>query len=63
MELVPLWQFQRTMRDYAFAKKFDLDIISVIEHDEEGVYTGDGKHVHSDFLNGLNNQDKTLSKK
>lgn len=44
-------------RDYAFAKKFDLDIISVIEHDEEGVYTGDGKHIQSDFLNGLNNQD------
>ena len=44
-------------RDYAFAKKFDLDIISVIEHDEEGVYTGDGKHIQSDFLNGLYNQD------
>lgn len=44
-------------RDYAFAKKFDLDIITVIEHDEEGVYTGDGKHIQSDFLNGLHNQD------
>ena len=44
-------------RDYTFAQKFDLDIISVIEHDEEGVYTGDGKHIQSDFLNGLNNQD------
>ncbi len=44
-------------RDYAFAKTFDLDIISVIEHNEEGVYTGDGAHIHSDFLNGLHNED------
>jgi len=44
-------------RDYAFAKTFDLDIISVIEHDEEGVYTGDGAHIHSEFLNGLHNED------
>ena len=43
-------------RDFAFAKKFDLDIIRVIENDAEGVYTGDGKHIHSDFLDGLYNQ-------
>ena len=44
-------------RDYAFAKRFDLDIVSVIEHDEDGVFSGDGKHIHSDFLDGLHNQD------
>ena len=48
-------------RDYAFAKTFDLDIISVIEHDEDGVFTGDGAHIHSDFLNGLHNEDAIKS--
>ncbi|MDR0953068.1 MAG: leucine--tRNA ligase [Elusimicrobiota bacterium] len=44
-------------RDYAFAKKFNLPIIEVIES-KEGVasaaYTGNGKLVNSDILNGLN---------
>ncbi|WP_428898569.1 leucyl-tRNA synthetase [Parelusimicrobium proximum] len=44
-------------RDYEFATKFGLDIIEVISS-EAGVakeaYTGDGKLVNSDFLNGLN---------
>lgn len=44
-------------RDYQFAKTYDLDIVSVIENDELGVYTGDGKHINSDFLNGLHNQE------
>jgi leucyl-tRNA synthetase len=48
-------------RDYEFAKKFDLNIVSVIEHDEIGAYTGDGKHIHSEFLNGLNNEDAIQS--
>ena len=46
-------------RDYAFAKKFDLDIIPVIEGGDisENAYTGDGIHINSDFLNGLNKED------
>ena len=46
-------------RDYAFAKKFDLDIIPVIEGGNvaEEAYTGDGLHINSGFLDGLNKQD------
>ena len=46
-------------RDYAFAKKFNLDIIPVIEggNIEEEAYTGDGVHINSEFLNGLNKED------
>ena len=46
-------------RDYEFAKKFGIDIIQVLEGDniEEKAYTGDGLHINSDFLNGLNKQD------
>jgi leucyl-tRNA synthetase len=46
-------------RDYAFAKKFNLDIIPVIEGGDisNEPYTGDGTHINSEFLNGLNKQD------
>ena len=46
-------------RDYAFAKKFNLDIIPVIDGGDitENAYSGDGLHINSDFLNGLNKQD------
>lgn len=46
-------------RDYAFAKKFNLEIIPVIEGGDisKEAYTGDGVHINSDFLNGLNKQD------
>ena len=46
-------------RDYAFAKKFNLDIIPVIEggNIEEEAYTGDGVHINSEFLDGLNKED------
>ena len=46
-------------RDYEFAKKFNLEIIQVLEGDsiEEKAYEGDGLHINSDFLNGLNKQD------
>ncbi len=46
-------------RDYAFAKKFGIDIIPVLEggNIEEEAHTGDGLHINSDFLNGLNKQD------
>lgn len=41
-------------RDYAFAKKHDLPIIQVIEGDiSNEAYTGDGKHIQSDFADGL----------
>ena len=46
-------------RDYEFAKKFNLDIIPVIEggNIEKEAYTGDGTHINSSFLNGLNKED------
>lgn len=46
-------------RDYEFAKVFGLDIIPVIEggNVEEEAYTGDGVHIHSEFLDGLNKAD------
>ena len=46
-------------RDYAFAKKFNLDIIPVIEggNIDEEAYVGDGVHINSEFLNGLNKED------
>ena len=46
-------------RDYEFAKKFDLKIIPVIEggNVEIEAYTGDGIHINSEFLNGLNKED------
>ncbi len=42
-------------RDYAFAKKFVLDIIPVLEGGNvlEAAYTEDGIHINSSFLNGL----------
>ncbi len=42
-------------RDYDFAKAFNLEIIPVLAGGNvaEEVYTGDGKHIHSGFLNGL----------
>ncbi len=40
-------------RDYLFAKKYKLPIIKVIENENE-CYCGDGKHINSDFINGLN---------
>ncbi|WP_119317791.1 leucine--tRNA ligase [Companilactobacillus formosensis] len=45
-------------RDFAFAKKFDLPMTQVIEGNlENGAITGDGKHINSDFLDGLNKED------
>ena len=46
-------------RDYEFAKKFNLDIIPVIEGGNilESAYIGDGIHINSEFLNGLNKED------
>lgn len=46
-------------RDYAFARKFDLPIIEVVAGGNlsEAAYTGDGKHVNSEFLDGLGKQE------
>ena len=46
-------------RDYEFAKKFGLEIIQVLEGEniEEKAYTGDGIHINSSFLNGLNKEE------
>lgn len=43
-------------RDYEFAKTFGIDILPVIEGGDitTEAYTGDGSHINSDFLNGLN---------
>ena len=51
-------------RDYAFAKKFGIDIIEVIKggNMEEGAYTGDGEMVNSDFLNGMTNKKDSIEK-
>ena len=46
-------------RDYEFAKKFDIEIIPVLEGGDvsKEAYTEDGLHINSDFLNGLNKED------
>ena len=46
-------------RDYEFAKKFGIDIIPVIEGGDitKEAYVGDGLHINSDFLNGLNKEE------
>lgn len=43
-------------RDYEFATKFNLPIKQVIEGDiSESAILVDGKHINSDFIDGLNN--------
>ena len=46
-------------RDYAFAKKFNIEIIEVLKGGDvtKEAFTGDGIHVNSGFLDGLNKQD------
>lgn len=43
-------------RDYEFAKKFNLDIIKVLDVDEQDMEK-DGIHISSGFLDGLNKKD------
>lgn len=45
-------------RDWEFAKQYDLPIVEVVAGGNiaEEAYTGDGEHVNSDFINGLNNE-------
>ncbi len=42
-------------RDYEFAKKFGIEIIQVLEGGDiaKEAYEGDGMHINSEFLNGL----------
>lgn len=46
-------------RDWEFAKEFNLDITPVLEggNIEEEAFTGEGPHINSDFLNGLNKEE------
>lgn len=43
-------------RDFVFARTYKLPIIEVVSggNIQNGAYTGDGEHINSDFLNGLN---------
>ncbi|MCI1245162.1 MAG: leucine--tRNA ligase [Bacilli bacterium] len=42
-------------RDYAFAKRYGLPLIQVLEGDlSKGAYEGDGKHINSSYADGLN---------
>ena len=48
-------------RDHAFAKKFGLPIVEVVKDPaggdvQEKAFTGDGAHVNSEFLDGLDNE-------
>ena len=46
-------------RDYEFAKKFNIDIIPVLEGGDisKEAFTEDGVHINSGFLDGLNKED------
>ncbi|MEB2280857.1 leucine--tRNA ligase [Lysinibacillus xylanilyticus] len=46
-------------RDYEFATEFGLEIIPVLEGGDisKEAFTGDGKHINSDFLDGLNKEE------
>lgn len=46
-------------RDYEFAKKFGLEIIPVLDggNIEEEAFTGDGLHINSQWLDGLDKQE------
>ena len=44
-------------RDFDFAVKYSLDVIPVIKTEENLPFIGDGIHINSEFLNGLNTDD------
>ncbi len=46
-------------RDYEFATKFGIEIIPVLEGGDiqKEAFVGDGVHINSEFLNGLNKKD------
>lgn len=51
-------------RDYDFAKKYNIPIIEVIEGGDisKEAYTGDGKMINSDFLNGYTNKKDSINR-
>ncbi|MCQ2423534.1 MAG: leucine--tRNA ligase, partial [Clostridia bacterium] len=51
-------------RDYAFAKKFGIEIVEVIKggNIDEAAYTGDGEMVNSGFLNGYTNKKDSIAR-
>ena len=51
-------------RDYDFAKAFGVDIIPVIEGGDitKEAYTGEGKMINSDFLNGFDNKKDSINR-
>ena len=51
-------------RDYAFARKFGIDIVEVIRGGDisKEAYTGDGEMVTSGFLNGLTNKKESIAR-
>jgi len=51
-------------RDYAFAKKFNIKIIPVIEGGDitKEAYIGEGKMINSDILNGLTDKKSSINK-
>ena len=51
-------------RDYAFAKKFNIEIIPVIEGGDisKEAYVGDGIMINSGFLNGIDNKKNAIEK-
>ena len=49
-------------RDFEFAVKYELPVVQVVVGDvSEQAYTGDGAHLNSDFLDGLNNSDAKVA--
>ncbi|WP_373437658.1 leucine--tRNA ligase [Metamycoplasma equirhinis] len=47
-------------RDFDFAKKYDLEIIKVINiSDDKLPYNGDGEHINCSIFDGLNNEEAT----
>lgn len=74
-ELVPIWICDYVLidfaqgalmavpahdeRDYDFAKKYNINFKPVIKSNELP-FIGDGKHINSELINGLNNNDATL---
>ena len=50
-------------RDFAFAKKFGIDIVEVIKGGDvtNEAYTGEGEMVNSDFLNGFTDKKTSIA--
>ena len=44
-------------RDFEFAKKYDLPIIPVVDGSTDLPYMGDGKHINSEYLDGMNTKE------